>query len=72
MTTTATGPRFSICTRFPPGTWNERLLAWINVQLEENFVSLPGAMQAFAESREFYNWSSMNTLGLDSGEPEEE
>jgi hypothetical protein len=45
------------------GTFNERMLTWINTELGETYTSLPGAMQAYAESLGFYNWSSMNEIG---------
>lgn len=49
------------------GTFDERMLAWINVRLNESNVTLPGAMQSYAESLGFYDWDSMNefTLGED-------
>lgn len=46
------------------GTYNERLLQWINIQLSASFDNLENAMQAFAEDRGFLNWSSMNDLGV--------
>ena len=52
----------------PAGTFNERLLLWINGELEVSHTSLPSAMQAFAESRGAYNWSSLTTIA----EPQEE
>lgn len=47
----------------PAGTFNERMLAWINVELSASHTNLPGAMQAYAESLGFYNWSSMTAIG---------
>lgn len=45
------------------GTFNERMLTWINTELGETYTNLPGAMQAYAESLGFYNWSSMTAIG---------
>lgn len=47
------------------GTFNGRLLTWINEELGSAYADLPGAMQAYAESLGFYNWSSMNTITAD-------
>ncbi len=44
------------------GTFNERLLSYINVKLSASHTSLPAAMQAFAVNEGFNNWSSMNTF----------
>lgn len=44
------------------GTHNERLLLWINGQLSSTYASVQDAMQAYAESQGFINWSSMNTF----------
>lgn len=44
---------------FETGTFNERLLRWINQSLGTTHTSLPGAMQAYAEWHGFDNWSSM-------------
>ncbi len=49
------------------GSWNGRLLAWINVQLGTSHASLPQAQQAYATANSFTNWSSMNTLTLGPG-----
>lgn len=51
------------------GTFNGRLLNWLNTELvaaedpEAPYADLPGAMQAYAESLDFYNWSSMTAIG---------
>lgn len=45
------------------GTFNERMLVWINTELGASHPNLPGAMQAYAESLGFYNWSSMTAIG---------
>jgi hypothetical protein len=46
------------------GMFNERMLAWINVELAPaTYTNVAEAMQAYAESLGFYNWSSMNTIG---------
>lgn len=51
------------------GTFNERLLRWINYQLGESFTELNGAMQAFAASRGAYDWGSLGDIeaGFESG-----
>jgi hypothetical protein len=49
------------------GSFNERLLAWINATLGANHASLPAAQQAFAVDQGFANWSAMNTLSLTPG-----
>ena len=46
------------------GTWNERMLAWINDRLGESYTSLPGAMAAFAADGGFARWSDMNTVDI--------
>ena len=47
----------------PGGTFNERMLRWINVQLSPVVhTSVPGAMQAYATFRSAYNWSSMTSI----------
>lgn len=43
------------------GTFNNRLHAYLNAQLGVTYDDLPSAMQAYAVSLGFYNWSSMNT-----------
>lgn len=44
------------------GTYNERLLAWINAKLLTSYTSLPAAQQAYAVSKGFNNWSSMGAF----------
>ena len=46
------------------GTFNERLLRWINFKLSANYNNLPQAMQVYAVSQGFNNWSSMTTIVL--------
>lgn len=48
----------------PAGTYDERMLAWINVKLSTSYTNLPRAMQALAEAGSFFNFSSMTTLSL--------
>lgn len=45
-----------------PGTFNERLLAWINAQLSSAHESLAAAKQAYAEANGFVNWGAINTI----------
>lgn len=44
------------------GDWNGRLLAWINLKLGTSHTNVLAAMQAFAVSKGFNNWSSMGTF----------
>jgi hypothetical protein len=46
----------------PAGTFNERQLRFINARLTANYTNLNEAMQAFADSKSFDNWSSLGTL----------
>ena len=48
------------------GTFNERMLAWINGRLSSIYTNVNEAMQAYAEDQGFANWSSMDTLTLAS------
>lgn len=51
------------------GSFNGRLLAWINTTLGTSYPDLPGAMQAFAVDQGYTNWSSMGTITLTGGGP---
>jgi hypothetical protein len=44
------------------GTFNERLLAWINGQLAASHTNLPAAQQAYAVDQGFNRWSDMTSL----------
>jgi hypothetical protein len=48
------------------GTFNERLLLWLNAKLVLNSLpataTLNGAMQAYAAFKSAYNWNSMTTI----------
>ena len=46
------------------GTFNERMLVWINAVLAASHTNVSGAMQAFAADRGAYNWDSLGDLGL--------
>ena len=46
----------------PAGTFNERQLRFINERLTASYTNLTEAMQAFADSKSFYNWSTLGTL----------
>jgi hypothetical protein len=46
----------------PVGTYDERLLSWINNTLSSSYANLPSAMQAFAEDQGFDNWESMGSF----------
>lgn len=51
------------------GTFNERLLTWINGQLSAAYANIADAMQAFAVSQGFSSWSAMDSLSLSPGGP---
>lgn len=46
----------------PAGTFNERQLRFVNSRLTASYTNLTEAMQAFADSKSFYNWSTLGTL----------
>ena len=46
----------------PAGTFDERMLGWINGALGSNYKELPSAMQAYAVSKGAYNWDSMTIV----------
>lgn len=48
----------------PAGPFNQRFLAWINLELMTSYTNLPRAMQAFAEDRGAYDWDSLDDLDL--------
>ena len=48
----------------PAGTYDERMLAWINAVLIASHANTPSAMQAYAVSKGAYNWESLINLGL--------
>lgn len=41
------------------GSFDERMLAWINDTLVSSYTNVNEAMQAYAEDQGFYSWSSM-------------
>ena len=45
-------------------TFNEAQLIWINSRLSSTYTNLTEAMQAFAESQGFDNWSAMGTFAV--------
>lgn len=49
---------------FSTGTFNERMLAWINDYLGTSYANLPDAQNAFAVDQGFTNWNSMDTFDL--------
>lgn len=51
------------------GTYDERMLAWINSSLSTSYTSLPQAMQALAVANGAYNFSSMGTFTASSEFP---
>lgn len=46
----------------PAGTFNERMLAWINDALGTSYVNLNSAKVAFAVDQGFDRWNDMNTF----------
>lgn len=42
--------------------WNGRMLAWINTVLGTSYTNVNDAMNAFAVSQSYLNWSSMGTF----------
>jgi hypothetical protein len=52
----------------PVGTFNERMLTWINTQLGTSYSNVLGAMHAFAESRGFDRWSDITGLDLNAAQ----
>lgn len=48
----------------PSGTFNERMIAWINDQLSASYSSVNEAMAAYADNQGFDNWSSVGS-GVD-------
>ena len=48
------------------GTFNERMLAWINDSLGTSYTNVSGAMAAFAADQGFTSWASISPLSLTS------
>lgn len=46
------------------GTYNERLLAWINAKLSASHASLPAAQAAYAAQYGYTRWTDQNTLTI--------
>ncbi|WP_395443558.1 hypothetical protein [Caulobacter sp. UC70_42] len=46
----------------PAGTFNERLLQWINAKLTKSYTDVNEAMQALATANGAYNFSSMGSF----------
>lgn len=46
------------------GNFDSRMLAWVNARLSTSYTNVNTAMNAFAISQGFTNWSAMNTLTL--------
>lgn len=49
------------------GSYDERLLRWINYKLTKSYTNLPEAMQAFAVSVGAANWDSIGTFSAGTG-----
>lgn len=46
------------------GTYNERMLRFLNQVMSTNYASLPQAQHAYAVALGFNNWSAMTTVDL--------
>ncbi len=46
----------------PAGTFNERLLNWINFRLTQSYTSLLRAMQEYAASKSVTRWSDITNV----------
>ena len=46
------------------GTFNERMLTWINSALGTSYTNVTGAMHAYAVDKGFDGWEDMNNLNL--------
>lgn len=46
------------------GTFNERMLAWLNAQLSASHTALPVAQQAFAAEQGVADWDAVTTITL--------
>lgn len=46
----------------PAGSFNGRLLAWINSTMSASYTELNGAMQAYAVSQGAASWNELGTL----------
>jgi len=44
------------------GSFNGRMLAWLNAELVASHTDLAAAQNAYAKAAGFTNWSAMNTL----------
>lgn len=51
----------------PAGTFNERLLQWLNAQMGTSYASLPGAQAAYAASQGATTWSAIRSIGAGGG-----
>lgn len=49
------------------GFFNERLLAWINVQLSTAYTNVNDAMRAFAVSQGVTTWNELGTFTVGGG-----
>jgi hypothetical protein len=49
------------------GTFNERMIAWINGRLSSSYTNINDAMQAFAVNQGFNDWDSMGTFTTSGG-----
>lgn len=48
----------------PDGTFNGRMLAWINQKLTAEYTELNGALNAFAVSQGVSDWNSLGTINF--------
>jgi hypothetical protein len=49
------------------GTYNERLLVWINAQLSTAYTTLPDAMRAYAINQGVPSWNELGTFDAGGG-----
>ncbi len=47
---------------FTTGSFNERMLAYLNNALGASHTSLPAAQQAYAVAKGVYNWNAVTAL----------
>lgn len=52
---------------YRPATFNERMLAWINLKLSAAHTEINGAMQALATYGGAFNFSSLGTFDASTG-----
>lgn len=51
----------------PPGPFDGRFLAWLNLKLSAAYGEINGAMQALAAANNAFNFSSLGTFNASTG-----